>query len=706
MILLVYTLASTRRVYPYHQLLRHLGIPFAVAYLASGNVNAELQTPAGNFAPASSDLRNYFKNFRAVFVLEEANLTTAGLLASGNWLTWNNADDTPVFYFGLNMNANYTAFNSLIPTEFPIVRPNPTDVSSGITAQTQPTTATVLEPFSEVYDMYTPRTGTAVYFHREQATAIAPVWCSRGATPHLLAWRLDTTKHAALGSNGEILLTPAPQPDVSYPSDTVLAYRYRNRYFMPQMAFAPELNYHQSVLAMNTWAATIIWFLYALKLAGITPQRVLPLHYETDHPLQFIDGLTDDAYTFRHLRDGLDWMRSFCRQTGLVVHHGVTVGGMTRRRTDTHNTRSGLTNWHWCILNGTQYGLSSQAVAFAQQAHDILIAGHREGTTPCGPHDHTIAMLNHPTDGRGLWGDPSYQALRRHQASDYAHLGLSFPLEAPNIVRIRRGNTCCAKHVMPAGALKPDAVLQRVGDAEYYEQDFDANAYSDNTINLGDVPAGSLNIARVVIESHIAEMRALGFPDGHGGEHGYTNTAANSSGGDYYWQACKEYGFKAIRSNYHCNIGGTAKNKATPPNMIWNGFHLLHFVWMDAGLDIWDAITSYSINVNNDLTTGFPATAHRIHRRAVAVCTLRWLACCTVLLGAPYIHPISGMVGGDQNDPVRRFDGGGNNYWNRPAWNAVVELFENMRVIVGVLSDYLKFGSVSDLIMVRERVMN
>ncbi|OYT68500.1 MAG: hypothetical protein CFK48_11385, partial [Armatimonadetes bacterium CP1_7O] len=68
--------------------------------------------------------------------------------------------------------------------------------------------------------------------------------------------------------------------------------------------------------------------------------------------------------------------------------------------------------------------------------------------------------------------------------------------------------------------------------------------------------------------------------------------------------------------------------------------------------------------------------------------------------------PVSCWYGCNPDTPVARFDS--ENILNangQPHWNPTVELMENMRVIVRVLSDYLQFGSVSDLIAVRERVM-
>jgi len=392
---------------------------------------------------------------------------------------------------------------------------------------------------------------------------------------------------------------------------------------------------------------------------------------------------------------------------------------MARRRIDTHPTftPSGAGE-HWMLVHATQYGLPSAVEQQAKTLNNLLIAGHREGTLPCGVHDHTLPGLS-----GGFWTTATYATIRRHQASDYAHLGLSFPLEAPNNIRVRRGRICCAKHVMPAGALRADAIEQRLGDTEYYEQDFEPNAYSGSAIEISNVPSGSLNAALMIVESNIAELLTLGFPDGHGGGHAYTNTAGNHSGGDYYWEANRRYGYKALRTQFACNFGdGTTRNKSVYTNSIngiWKGFHLIPAANMDSsnsgenvtglysGLtnnNATDAVRTWQVDVSGDITNNYPATFWRAHRRVLAKMTAIWLYACGVMLGAPFVHPVWVWFGLNLSDPTARASAGLLNPFNLPHWNPTVELMENMRGVVSVLSGYLKFGSVSDLIVVRERV--
>lgn len=700
MILIVFRTNNWAVLNRYTEPLRVLGIPYALAYTGTG-LSDNLQTPAGSFAPASSDLRNYFKQFRAVWVIETEALQFNGLRSAHHWLGWNNADDTPIVYFGWNFAQERSV---PLPSDFPIVAPSTADISSALSVPQQPDTAVVLDNYAALHHATAHRFGSVVSLSREQVEAHIPTWCwYENSTWRVGVWRLDTTKHAALGGSGEVLATLAAQPDETYPSNNLVAYRYKNRYFLPMLRGTAELHRQER--------PDLFWELYALKLLGIQPLRKLPVYWETDHPIQLTDGgspAMPNATMLTIQRDTWAWLRDFCRQTGMVCHNGVLTGGMSRQRF----SGAGM---HWNLVHGTQYGHSTEVEQLARQAHEILLVGHKEGALPCGCHDHTTD----PTT-RGFWGVDAYPSFKRHSSSYYAESvynpgGLSFPLQAPNNVLKKRGRCCVAKHALPQGAAGADATQQQMGEADYSEWDYESDAYTGAGTDLGSLPAGSLHAARLVIESNVAELLALGFPDGYGGGYGYTNTAANHAGGDYYWQAAREYGYKALRSTYHCNIGGSTKNKATPPNMIWHGFHLIaswDMEWIVTGSrglfapgNSANAVAVWGLQHNNDVATGWPDTAYRAHRRAMNYMTARWLAA-SVALVAPYIHPVTYWAGASPSNPTARFAGANVlNWFGHPAWNPQVELLENMRVIVGVLSDYLKFGSVSDVIAVRERVL-
>jgi hypothetical protein len=315
---------------------------------------------------------------------------------------------------------------------------------------------------------------------------------------------------------------PAPptssEDTETYPSDCVVAYRYRNCFWLPHTMA-------RTALSVNLWDSTVnsflFWLLYGLQAAGVRPRYKLPVQMETDHPLQAFSA----SAPFNHaittqmgiLEASWDWMRDFARRKNTAIVNGLVVG-----------TKYRLTGavYHWHLLYSTSRTQAERDAAM--RVHQILVAGHREGTTPCGVHDHTIGT-------NGYWGGSTAAGFVRHNGMRYG---------APNDVPIARGNSCVAPHVLPAGVAGADAQTVQVGDTELVEWDIPTSG----TGTTFDLPAGSVHAARIIIESEIEEMLALGFPDGYCGGHKYTNTAANNSGGECYWQALKEFGFRGVRS--------------------------------------------------------------------------------------------------------------------------------------------------------------
>ncbi len=691
------------------QTLRNFGIEVAQAYATSKN--ADVQTPAGAFASGSPDLRNYFRTYDAVFVVERQPwIYQDGVRAAVRWLGWNNPEDTPIVYFGYNLSTYVNEHNGELPSGFPLIRINPTNLAN--------TAALADGGAALAYNIFS-RHGTPITLLRENATLYTPTvcaWATSGGNAQFAYWRYNPTLHSALASQtythrvapneraGEVLAVPAnlPPDGDTYPTNTAVAYRYYNRFFLPAVSrggYQPV----QPIVPQGRPVHDVFWLIYALKLCGILPAWRVPLQFETDHPLQLetsIPSLTEYD-RMRIKRDVYDWWRGFCRQTGLVVINGVQVGS---------RDRSLLSSFHWRLINYP----NPDVRAVAQQTHQILVAGHREGTLPCGVHDHSI------NDTRG-WG------ARSEMPNFKRHINPNSRYGAPNDVPIRHGACCIAKHVAPNG-IPSSAIETTIGSDTFYEWDFTGRTSgTEQTINP--MPMQNIHAARVVIESEIDEMLAMGFPDGHCGEHRYTNTAANNSGGIAYWQAAKEMGFRALRSSYCVNEHFTpstpgARNQTASLNYIWEGLHLIPH----SGLDIsttsatWglydpsspsngDAVKLFELDsTDNDITgqwsTNRHAAAWRAHRRALCRLTGDWLSINVTHLGAAYMHPVACWYGCNPDTPVARFDS--ENILNangQPHWNPTMELMENMRVIVRVLNDYLQFGSVSDLIAVRERVM-
>ncbi|RMH09068.1 MAG: hypothetical protein D6697_04475 [Armatimonadetes bacterium] len=696
-------------------LLRNLGIQYDFAIGDSPSIG--LQTHIGLLAPNSTDCRNYLRQYDAVIIVRNSQPFDLALSVrlAGAWLQWTEPEDPPKLYFGWNFSVTATGVNPYIPPDFPLVRPNNADI---------PNTVAIADNNINAQSTFTGRPGTYPRLHRENISIYTPSACTHHSDGRIAYWRLNTDNHSSLADTlythrvalnnraGEILATPTPQPDENYPTNTVIAYRYYNNFFLPMMRGGDPIYVHIKRVPFPD----AFWLLYGLKLSGVQPAWKLPIYFETDHPLDLAADRIDGTTTVEVLNACtyiIDYMRDFCRRTGMVVHHAVVTSAMARA-----GGSLGL-GQHWQYIHATRYsGGTPEIEQTARRCHEILIAGHREGTTPCGIHDHSIAT----DQGGGFWKSLTYTGFRRHSAthynSPYNPSGVNLPLQAPNDVRYRKGQCCVKREHSPVQPGTGDATLIPSESGDYVEWNYPSNSMTGAAVQF-DLPAGSLQAARMVIESNIAEMLAMGFPDGHGGEHGYTNCASNSSGGPAYWQAAREYGYKAFRSSYDCNVGSHHELNTIPPNYIWDGFHFLPYNTIDlaslpqyGGYGLYypgapsgrDAVSSWGLDNAGDITSDYPNTARRAYRRALCYSVSRWLGANTTLLGACYVHPAAN-IGFNLSNPNARFDGILEWKPGLPHFNNIVETFEEMYLVVQVLSDYLFFGSVSDLIKVREKVM-
>jgi transposase len=701
------------------QVLRHLGIDYTLCVATSGGVGATIQTPQGGLAANSADLRNYFRQFDAVILCDHA-LTlseTAVINYSVYWLSWNAPEDPPFLFFNPHFSTAITesAYNSNFPSDFPIVRPNASDLAGTLYAADGGSPSAGNPLFAGGVEAR----GACVLFLAENIRAHVMTVCnahgasgSSNVVPYY--WRLNPTQHSTLantnythraarnGRAGEILAVPAPptnpEDTETYPSDCVVAYRYRNIFWLPHAIrrFPDTINLHSSY-RLDALAPMLFWLLYGLQLAGVRPRYKLPVQMETDHPIESFPSTPPFNFSYRQQMEALlakhDYMREFARRTGTAIIHGVRVGGR-------HRTTSG--SFHWQMMYNTNIPADARAVA--QQINQLLVAGHREGTTPCGVHDHTAGNFQ-----GGYWLGDVRAGFRRHSGMRYG---------APNNVPISRGRCCVAPHVLPSGVAPPNALTVQVGDAEMVEWDHTMSGTGDTF----DLPLGNIHAARVIIESEIEEMLALGFPDGHCAGHKYTNTAANASGGECYWQALKEFGFRGVRSASACNAPLNTKRVA--PNRLWHGFHLITDVWFDLaspsaayarGLYHPDSPTNgdgvrlWQLDHGNDISTNWTTSAvaaWRAYRRVVCQGIGTWLFATAVVLGGFYIHPITQAMIVSLSDPLARFDGWSKqNVIGEPHYCHPVELLENMDAVVRLLSDVLYWGTITDVMDLRERVL-
>jgi hypothetical protein len=87
--------------------------------------------------------------------------------------------------------------------------------------------------------------------------------------------------------------------------------------------------------------------------------------------------------------------------------------------------------------------------------------------------------------------------------------------------------------------------------------------------------------------------------------------------------------------------------------------------------------------------------------------TGKWLAATAVTLGAAYFHPIHCLMPVSPSRVLDRFDGWNIlNAANQPHYNHAVELLENMDAVVRLLPEYLYWGTITDVMDHRERVMD
>lgn len=692
------------------QTLRHLGIDYTLCVATSASASASIQTPQGVFAANSPDLRNYFRQFDAVIPVDNTNdLAAAAVINYAlHWLSWNAAEDPAFLFFNPHFSVSVTDVS--LPSDFPIVRPNASNLANTLHAA-DGGSASAGQP---VWAGGSGARGACVLFLAESIRAHVMTVCNAHTNRIPYYWRLNPALHGTLanttythrvarnGKAGEIIAVPAPptnpEDTETYPSDCIVAYRYRNCFWLPQTLRAiPDTVNLLSWYTVGNWTPMLFWLLYGLQLAGVRPRYRLPVQMETDHPL---DSFANTApFNFSYLQQmqmilaQYDYMRDFARRTGLAVVNGVRVGGR-------HRTTS--ITFHWNLMYSTS--VPAEARAVAQQVNQLLIAGHREGTLPCSVHDHTAGNFQ-----GGYWLGDVRAGFRRHSGMRYG---------APNNVPINRGRCCVAPHVLPAGVAGADAQTVQVGDTEMIEWDHTMSGTGD-TFNL---PLGNIHAARIIIESEIEEMLALGFPDGYCAGHKYTNTAANASGGECYWQALKAFGFRGVRSASACNAPHNTKRVVS--NRLWHGFHLV----TDIGFDLQAAATGYTrglyypgsptegdgvrhwqLDHSSDISSGWttnPALAWRAYRRVLCQGIGNWLFATAVVLGGFYIHAYTNSMIMSLSDPLARFDGWSKqNVIGEPHYCHVVELLEAMDAVIRLLPDVLYWGTITDVMDLREKVM-
>jgi hypothetical protein len=115
------------------QMLRNLGIDYTLCVTTGSATSVNIQTPQGVFAASSPDLRGYFRQFDAVILCDNTgDLAPTSLINySVFWMSWNAPEDPAFLFFNPHFSAAITdsGYNSNFPSDFPIVRPNPSDIA-------------------------------------------------------------------------------------------------------------------------------------------------------------------------------------------------------------------------------------------------------------------------------------------------------------------------------------------------------------------------------------------------------------------------------------------------------------------------------------------------------------------------------------------------------------------------------------------------
>jgi hypothetical protein len=181
------------------QILRNLGIDYTLCTTTGLTANANIQTPQGVFSPSSPDLRNYFRQFDAVILCDNRSEITSPSLINYSvfWLSWNAPEDPAFLFFNPHFSTAITesAYNSNFPSDFPIVRPSPSDIA-GTLYPADGGSAGSTNPLSAAG---TSGRGACVLFPAENIRAYVMTVCNTNSnTPYY--WRLDTAKHSTLAN--------------------------------------------------------------------------------------------------------------------------------------------------------------------------------------------------------------------------------------------------------------------------------------------------------------------------------------------------------------------------------------------------------------------------------------------------------------------------------------------------------------------------
>ncbi len=684
MVLIIQTYGQS---YEIQALLATLGIPYKTAWWFEANA---LHTPDGTFHPASTECRNYLRQFHAIFLNSFQSIESswsAQNAALSIWLAWRAPQDPPVFHFGCALSVR-SGLN--LPSDFPIVLADPNAIT---------TTVWRWESLVDTTVGYAPRSriGVRVRFLRENLSvytrAVNLFWTGSGGR-EAGSYLVDMTKLSALGANGEILAVPDFPDQARMPSPPAgfmpaFALRYYNHYFLPRYEIGGSTRLCSYVDPFPI-PKSILWIFYSLKLAQIKPRFMVPIVHEFDH---WVETIRDHPLTPRRvdqlaiLLESYAWLRDFARLRGICIPFGNRAGGR-------YNPYTG----DWDALNRTNMYDSGDGLIGQQRARQILdLLLNAPDVFMLNIHDHSVPAVHGQgfnNSRGGIW-----ENFRRHTDSYWQY-------EAPTRVPIAHGTVYKRGHA-PLPANDPDNLTRfcfaRNG-VEYL--DIAPPTTSAEQFAIRD---GTVYMARLVLERDLAEAHLLGFTEwGHGWR--YTNNAGNRHGGEGYWETWTELGFRGLRAD----LAETQRPPSGDPRKIhYRGLHFVATVNCDFSRGVQpglylpthagqSAVTYWGLDLQGEITTRWETEYHE--RGVIAVRRLLgtivdmslWMA--GIVRGTCYSHPI-GVACCNPANPLQRalIE---SYYTGR--FNYIVEYFTAIDEAVQLLSDYVKWGNIHELLDLRE----
>lgn len=697
--------------------LRALGIDCDVMIATSNTSYSALHPIAGvtgALNPNTSDFRNLMRRYDAVFVnVHQSADTTSNVFdpTINTWLGWNAPQDPPVFHFAQVINTRSTLN---LPSDFPIIRGNTNDIANTMW-RWHP------ESFGPSFAGFR-RVGTRVKFLREGISAYTRaynfVWAS---DTECAAYLVDTLLLGA--SNSELLIVP-DFPDQNRmpatPPFTTPAFgvRYRNHYFLPGINY---YNYGRrgSGFSEVREAGAVTWILYALKLAGIRPARKIPIVMEFDHPCHMLPFPRDQyGITFpqqaRTLRITYEWLVPFCRVRGIQIPFG-SMTGSRYTALDGHF-------WRQCRVAGDAFWGTDGTTQGREEANRIrAILRDNPDVFAFGVHDHTI-----PTDSSGGFNNTRWD---RNGITVTRHSDAGYRYAAPNPIPTRHG-TVINRKVAPASYQPNNTTIFEFEKNGVRYLDIEPPTTTAATANFQD---GCLWTAKMLLERALAEHADLEIPTIHGYV-GYTNHARNWHGGEGYWEAFREFGFRGFRvtgdpvGRRHGHPNGHPYRMryreldfvpTVGPDPTFSGIAFYHPAapygetlfgkWQmepTSGPNAYE-LRGPSAPPNTEWMTSAEWRAIRgvwAIRRYLACAMDMWLWGACVMNGTGYIHPAEANWV-DPNNPLGEpFTGTWGSVTYTGIFNFVKELFLAMDELVRVLGDYIKWGTIRELLDFRAAV--